>query len=143
MSGTNSPTPAELAERTFAFAREAEARRDWAQALSRWNTARRRCPDLPAGHLRPAVALRRPGRLEEAERLLTAAVQRFPEDGLLRFEHAVVAAERADWPAAVERWAVLRSRLPEQLAGYVGGAVALREQGRFDEAEALFADVVA
>ncbi|HEX3538233.1 MAG TPA: tetratricopeptide repeat protein [Stellaceae bacterium] len=210
MAETSSPTPAELAARTFAFAGEAEAQKDWPQALERWNLARRSFPDQTAGYIGAAVALRELGRFDDAEALLGQAIERFPHDsgpwvgwaalphgrgdwavaaqrwgrirarfpqeamgyslgvvalralgrtaeaelvlaaalehfpdeGRLRFEYAVAAAERADWRAAAERWEVLRSHLPDQPAGYVGGAAALREQGRFAEAEALLADAV-
>src|SRR6185437_6976398 len=71
-----------------------------------------------------------------------AAIEHFPDEGRLRFEYAVAAAERADWPAATERWDIVRSSCPDQPAGFVGGAAALREQGRLDEAEALLAEAV-
>lgn len=211
MSVSGSLSAAELAERTFAFAREAEAQKDWALALERWNLARRSFPDQPAGFIGAAVALRELGRFDDAEALLGQAVERFPHDpgpwvgwaalphgrsdwaaaaqrwgrirarfpqeamgyslgvvalqalgrvaeaelvlaaaiehfpdeGRLRFEYAVAAAERADWPAAAERWEALRSRFADQPAGYLGGAAAMREQGRLDAAEALLAEAVA
>jgi tetratricopeptide (TPR) repeat protein len=210
MAETSSPTPAELAERTFAFAREAEAQKDWVRALERWNLARRSFPERPAGYIGAAVALRELGRFNEADALLGQAIERFPHDsgplvgwaalahgqadwtaaaqrwgtirarfprealgyslgvvalralgrtaeaelvlataiqhfpdeGRLRFEYAVAAAERADWPAAAERWEALRARFPEQPGGYIGGADALSAQGRLEEAEALLTEAV-
>lgn len=125
------------------WARLGEHHSDRSEAVRRWDLVRQRFPEQLAGHVGAAQALREAGRFDEAEALLAGALGRFPDEGLLRFEHAVVAAAREDWPAATERWASLRARFPEQPAGYVAGAVALREQGRRAGAEALLADAIA
>jgi tetratricopeptide (TPR) repeat protein len=104
---------------------------------------RARFPREALGYSLGVVALRALGRTAEAELVLETAIQHFPEEGRLRFEYAVAAAERADWAAAAERWEALRARFPEQPGGYIGGADALRAQGRIEEAEALLAEAVA
>ena len=125
------------------WARLGEHHSNRAEAVRRWDRVRERFPDQPAGHLGAAQARREAGQIDQAETLLAAALERFPHEGVLRFEHAVLAAARADWPAAAERWQILRERFPEQPAGYVAGAVALREQGRRADAEALLVEAAA
>lgn len=137
MSLASSPSPAELAERTFAFAREADARRDWAQALSRWTLARNSFPDNPTGYIGGAVALRELGRFDEAETLIRDATARFPKDPGPTIGWAALSHGRRDWAAAAERWARLRADFPQQAVGYALGAAALRALGRHAEAEAV------
>jgi len=137
MSLASSPSPAELAERTFAFAREAEARRDWAQALSRWTLARNSFPDHSTGYIGGAVALRELGRFDEAETLLRDAMARFPNDPGPAIGWAALSHGRQDWAAAAERWARLRAEFPQQAVGYALGAAALRALARHTEAEAV------
>lgn len=137
MSEAHSPSPAELAERTFAYAREAEVQKNWEEALARWNLARRSFPDHPAGHLGAAVALRELGRTGEAEGLIAEAMARFPDDPAPLIGWAALAHGQGDWAVAAERWTKLRSRFPEAPVGYALGLAALRALGRDEEAVAL------
>ena len=125
------------------WARLGEHHSNLGEAVQRWEMVRQRFPDQLAGHVGVTQALREAGRFDEAEAAIATALDRFPDQAVLRFEHAVLAAAGADWPAAETRWALLRERFPEQPAGFVGGAVAVRDQGRHDEAEALIGDAVA
>src|SRR5213078_356733 len=118
MSVSSSPSAAELAERTFAFAREAEAQKDWPLALERWNLARRSFPDQAAGHIGAAVALRELGRFDEAEMSLGEAIERVPNDPAPWIGWAALAHGRSDWIAAAERWASVRTRFPQEAIGY-------------------------
>ena len=54
-------------------------------------------------------------------------------------EYATLAQRRRDWPEAERRWASIHELFPRNTEAYIGLAVALREQQRFDKAEALFA----
>jgi tetratricopeptide (TPR) repeat protein len=54
----------------------------------------------------------------------------------------VVAIERKDWAVAIERWEGVWERRLDEVAGYLGGAVALRETTRLDEAEALLREAL-
>lgn len=137
MSLTDSPSPSELAERTFAYAREAEADRDWPQALARWTLARKSFPDRPPGYIGAAVALRELGRLDEAEAVIGEAVARFPDDPGPRVGWAALAHGRGDWAAAAERWDSVRARFPQEVIGYSLGAAALRGLGRDRDAETV------
>lgn len=126
----------ELVER----AREATQRRDWLEALCRWDAVRQRYPDDPWAHCQAGDALRSAGRLDEAEALLAAGIVRFPDHRHIAVAHARTAVARHDWEAALARWEAIRTRFPDVPEAYRGGAEALRELGRADAAEALFAD---
>ena len=115
----------------------AHHRRDWQTAIGQWEAVRRRFPQLVAGHVGGAQALREAGRLDEAEMLLAAGIEAFPGDAGLRIEHAATAARRGDWAEAARRWDEVRARFPDHPASYTGAAQALRAERRFAEADAI------
>ena len=119
------------------FARLAEARRDQAEALRRWETVREAFPDQAVGYTGAATLLREARRFEEAERLLADAAARFPDDARLDIERAVLAHNRRDWSEAARRWERVRARLPDERSGYFLGAAALRELSRLDEVQTV------
>lgn len=129
------PTPAQAQQ----WALVADRRGDRATALLRWEDARRRFPSVPGVFSGYGACLAAAGRLDEAETLLQRAVRRFPEDLLCRIEYARVAASRKDWAVALERWRFVRDDLANDF-GITGMGAALRELGRFDEADQLLAD---
>jgi predicted Zn-dependent protease len=118
-------------------ARLVQARRDWPEAERRWAAVRARLPDEEAGYTSGARALREQGRGDEADQLLREAIARFPERRKPLTEHAWLAHIRRDWPAAVERWAVVRAHFPRHAEAYLQAAHALRGLGRDAEAEPL------
>jgi len=75
------------------------------------------------------------GQLVEVEPLIESGKRRFPETGALFVHHAVAAERRRDWAVAAARWAEVRHRLPDALEGYLGGGAALRELGRYTDAD--------
>jgi predicted Zn-dependent protease len=118
----------------------AHHRRDWPQALSRWQAARDRFPNLQAGYVAGAVALREAARLEEAEDLLRLALARFPGEQAPLVEHAWLATAQRNWPEAVSRWQRVRQHFPRLITGYHRGANALIEMRQFPEADALLTE---
>ena len=132
----------DAAEMPVEFARMAHARRDWASAVDRWETARERFPDQIACYTGEALALRELGRFDEAEALLDAAVTRFPDQPGPRIEFAGLAQHRRDWQEAARRWAAVREFSPDSPIGYQAGATALRLAGLTEEAETLLTDAV-
>jgi tetratricopeptide (TPR) repeat protein len=119
------------------LARLAERRGDWA-AMERWcRSGLAINPSTWQSHTGLAVALRRQGRIGEAEAHLVAAQDRLPNEPAVFEEHASLAEAAQDWDQAQQRWAAIRQRFPNRSAGYRGGARVLREQGLLDEAAAL------
>lgn len=114
----------------------AQRRNATSDAILRWQEVRRKFPEFPMGYVQCAVCLTAVGRSADAETLLAQAAKRFPEDVFAQVEFARLAADRADWPAAVQRWGAVRVRFDAAI-GVSGTAQALREMGQLDEAEAV------
>src|SRR5262249_28045415 len=92
-------------------------RRDWPEALRRWKRVRSQFPDRPGGYTGVAMCLRELQRFEEAEAVLTEAIERFPDEPGPHLDYARIADARRDWAKAVERWERVRERCPDQSAG--------------------------
>lgn len=120
----------------------AQHRRDWDGAVQRWDEVRRRFPGQIAAYQGGSQALRETGRLEEAEALLAAGIDLFPGDAGLWIDHAALASRRRDWAEAARRWQAVRMRFPDHSASYTGAAQALREERRFEEADAILAEAL-
>lgn len=118
------------------YAMVAERQRDLDEAARRWALVRRKFPNRKLAYTAEVGALRRLGRLDEAESVLRQAMRRMPDDMTVLLEWGRVADARKDWEEAYRRWDSLRDRHP---AGYVGAAEALQKLGRTEEAEALLA----
>ena len=125
------------------YAGHAMDRKDYEEALRRYQEAINRDPWDIRGYLFSGHRLREFGRLDEAEALLRRARRRFRSDVRVYEDVARIAEMRPDWPEAARRWAVVRKRFPAQPSGWRGGAAALRKAGRIVEADALFAEAEA
>lgn len=116
--------------------------RDWAAAEQCW----RACLGISDGpwwvHAQLARCLAEQGKGDQAEAALAAGRQRFPTEPALTDEHARLAEQRSDWPAAEERWRDLLQKFPGRLAPYIGLAKALREQGRLEESDRILARAI-
>ena len=88
------------------YAREAQRRRDFAEAVRRWQAVRDEFPGDPGGYAGLAATLRESGQLDLAESVCTAALERFPDVPELLVQHASVAHARQDWAVAARRWEV-------------------------------------
>lgn len=124
-------------------ARTAQRRGDRHEALRRWTLVQQRFPNEPEGYSGVAAAHRDAGDFDQADAMLNWGQARFPDVPWLFFEYGWVAHLRRDWPEAVRRWQLVRWRAPEELVGYLQGAVALRAQERLDEAQALLQQAAA
>jgi tetratricopeptide (TPR) repeat protein len=122
------------------YAWAAYRRRDLPLALQRWAEVRAAFPDHPLGYTGAVVSLRETGALDAADALLETACTRFPADPSPFIEQAWMALARNDPALAALRWQAVRTRFPDHWLGYTGGALALRDLHRLDEAEALLTD---
>jgi tetratricopeptide (TPR) repeat protein len=118
-------------------ARVALLRRDWAEAATRWRAARARFPGRSANYIGEAWALREMRRFDEAEPLLQQAIDKFPDEAQPVLDYARVSEARGDWPEAARRWETARRKYPRDIAGFIGGSIALREMRQFDDADDL------
>ncbi|MGD0109579.1 MAG: hypothetical protein ABSC06_36960, partial [Rhodopila sp.] len=117
----------------------AQIKRDYDCSVRRWDAVRARFPGLISGYLDCVHPLRALGRITEAEAILIQAALRFPGEFAPARELASLALARRDWAQAVRLHAILREKFPDQIGGYGGGILALRELGQFEEAEAVAA----
>jgi tetratricopeptide (TPR) repeat protein len=120
------------------YAYVAERRGDWEEAVRRWHVVRRRFPDRERGWQSLTHCLIGAGRPAEAEAVALQGMAKFPDDLVLHLHAARCADQRADWPAALERWRILRDRF-DYVGGAVGMSQALRELDRLDEADEVAA----
>jgi tetratricopeptide (TPR) repeat protein len=114
----------------------AQARGDWAAAEQWWRALLAIDPNTWWAHTALANALHQQGRRSDAEAVLLAAHAALPGEPNILIDHARLAEHAGDWPAALERWTLLRDRLPADPRGHVERAAALRQLGRHEEAEA-------
>ncbi len=119
------------------FAAAAANRRDWPEAIRRWQQVRTRFPDRLVGFTNGAQALRQAERFDEAEALLLRAAEAFPNETAPATERAWLAFIRRDLAEAVRRWETVRSRFPALLSGYIDAVQPLRALQRIPEAEAV------
>jgi len=103
-------------ELLFEFARAALARGDWEAAIRRWQIAEERFPGSWQSPQGAALALRGMGRLDDAERVLRVAIERFPDEPEPLFDLARLAEVRGDWDEVISRWRAARARFPRTLA---------------------------
>ena len=120
----------------------ARNRGDNLAALQIFAELREQFPEHPAPHLRPVAILSQLRRFDEAERLLAEGAARFPNEPGFAIERAWLAHRRGDRAEAIGRWEGVRSAMPEHHVGYTGGALTLRDAGRFAEAEALLEEAM-
>ena len=118
-------------------ARLAEAQGQWPEAAIRWATVRRRFPMLPEAYAAGANALLKAGDAGSADTVIAEGLLRLPDAQGLWFEAARLADRRRDSEDAVALWSEIVRRFPDQPAGYLGHAIALRDRGRLDAAEAV------
>jgi tetratricopeptide (TPR) repeat protein len=106
-------------------------------SLRRWQVVRDRFPAALAGITATAPAPRETGRSWAAAPPPAAAAPRPTNDPAPAIEHALRAQNQGDWPEALRRWAVVRERFPDQTQAYTGAALAHRNAGDFDAADAM------
>ena len=112
-------------------------RPDLPEALRRWAALREDDPDHPAGWTGAIVTLRDAADMAAANDMAQAALAKFPNDPSVLVESGWLAMRRRAFAEAVSWWEDLRKQAPALQPGYIGGAQALIELRRFDEAETI------
>jgi len=121
------------------FALNAMKRPDPAQAVRRFGELVARFPDEVDGHVQLAAAMRLAKDFEGADRTLTAAHERFPENFEILMAWAITARERRDWPEALRRWDKLIAAHQDRPEGRRFAAEALLELRRPADARTVLA----
>jgi len=118
----------------------ASDRGDWPEAERRWTTAARRFSNWSWARLMWANALFQIGRRDEADAMLAAAVQTWPEEWVVWLSYGDMATRLGHWPEAVRRWREARARFIERPEPFARLTEALVGAGEIAEAEALIAE---
>src|ERR1019366_2931041 len=105
-------------EIAFTRAVIAQSRGDLTAACDRWAMVRAMKPQLPVGYQDGAARLVEAGRHADADAVLRAAIERFPDQIWPSRDFAYLAHNRKDWAEAAVRWEELRQRFPAEEAGY-------------------------
>ena len=124
----------------FVYARQAQSRKDWDEALRRYQATIQRNRKDPRGWAGAVSVLRTLKRLDEAEALARKANRVCPKRAEVQQELAWNAMARADWKEAELRWRLHREYNPKDKLAWHQGQIALRKLGRDEEADALLAD---
>ena len=95
------------------YARLAEDKKNWVEALRRLNTLRQQLPDEWQGYVRSASVLCELGRYEDAETIIRAAREKFPDQLEVIRGRAHVAYRRGAWSEAYARFAEVQKRDPQ------------------------------
>ena len=95
------------------YARVAHRRREWPEALLRWEYVCERFPTNAEGVSGVVAALEMLGDVEKREAILESAVLRFPDRVSFAIDYARVAHQRRDWPESLRRWTIADERFPD------------------------------
>ena len=117
------------------YARIAMLRRDWEEALRRWDPIRDQFAHV-AGFVGAAQALVRLKRYDAAEKMLQDARYRFGSGPEPMSEYARVAEARGDAAEAARRWHDVLSRFPLDMPVYLAASEAFERLGEPAQAEA-------
>jgi tetratricopeptide (TPR) repeat protein len=115
----------------------------WGTACAAWGALHARLPEdrniiIGYGH-----ALSENACLDAADSVLSAGLQRLPEDVEIAAHHAQVPAKKQDWVEAARRWQKLLRQSPDTAALWEMASAAYREAGLFEPAEQLLARAIA
>lgn len=72
--------------------------------------------------------------------MLAPALRMFPDDQAIAFLNGWLATRRREVAEAERIWREARERYPNEVDGYLGYALALRDVGRLDEADSILAE---
>ena len=109
----------------------------WVDALLSWGDLSSHHSDLRKTCLVLARELRDLGRRQEAESVFVLMMHRYPDDINPVLDYSMVAYAAREWPEAIRRFQLMRSRFPDVLDGYRFVSDLLVGQRRFDEADAV------
>lgn len=114
----------------------------WADALVSWEDFVTCHSDLGATCLGLARELRDLGQSEQAESIFRKMLDRFPASLKPALDFAMMAYARREWPEAIRRFEIVRSRFPDVLDGHRFVGDLLLGQRHFDEADAVLREAM-
>ena len=129
------------------YARIAEARSDFEEAIVRWQRMRnaQHDPTHPCyqnGTIGLGQCLSKIGRFDEAEALLQDFQNRFGSQIVILIELARIAEGRGTWEEAINRWQLVKAKFPMTHAGYHGQIQALKSNGQTAAVDAVMRELM-
>ena len=118
------------------FAWVAVGRRDWNDALVRWDSVLKRFPRTSVTAVGQGETLRELGQIDRSDEILESAIRDFPDDVMPSIHYAWNAKKRGDAVQALSRWQIGKGRFPENEYIAIGEVEALLELSRLAEAKA-------
>ena len=106
------------------------ARGDLNEAINRWGVVLNRFPWFDRAYTESASVMCKVGRDADADELLRLVVGRSPEYLPGHLEYARSAQRRGDWPAAAQRWSMVKAKFPDCVEAVGGEALALETMRR-------------
>jgi tetratricopeptide (TPR) repeat protein len=120
-----------------------DQRHDWNMATALWHVIHGRNSRNARAAIGYGQALRERGELDEADRILAAALPDNADNQELLANYAQVPAARLDWSTAALRWQHILERFPDTPALWAMAATAYREAGLFEPADLLLSRAIA
>jgi Flp pilus assembly protein TadD len=118
--------------------------KNWGEAILRSEIIRTKFPDLAEGYHLGGESLKLAGRMDEADLVLTQAIERFPSHIHCALQWADVAQMRHDeWSEVHRRWRLVQQQFAYHPITWSYFGAALREAGDFDQAEEILAAALA
>jgi tetratricopeptide (TPR) repeat protein len=115
----------------------AEHQGDWPEAARRWARVREEEPAFWRAYINSARVASAQGDTKTAGAFLAELTTRYPDEAVGWLERAKFAEAEGDWPTAEACWGQIVELQPRDPQGPAGQARSLRNQARFDEADAL------
>ena len=112
-------------------------KKDYNEALSRWQIVRNRFPNKAPGYIRASNTYCALERFQDAIVMCKTCMESVPKDISSVIEYAEISMRKKDFKEALTRWGDLRERYPNQAQGYVRASIANCEIEKFLEAENL------
>jgi predicted Zn-dependent protease len=118
-------------------ARRAGGAGDWPEASRCYARMRQDFPTRIEGYDESLDALVNDGHPDAVEAVIAEGMRRLPDAWMIWHGSARIAGRLGEHEEAVRRWEEMRTRFPVEPWGYLGGAEALAQAGRGEEAAVL------
>jgi predicted Zn-dependent protease len=123
--------------------KNAAFRGDIDETMKAFNHLRAVAPGVAISSETAVRSLLAVGKIDLAESVLEEGLRKYPGIYILMLLHADIAGLRGDWMEANRRWKAMRRKFPDNFWVCFWGAVALKENGQFGEADKLLERAIA
>ncbi len=119
-----------------------KAQCDWPQAFKIWDEYRKQFPLDAVGYAKSIKSLIEWGKLDQAEELIDRSLGRFSNVSDIEMCIGEISMRRGNWSKANSDWIEFRSKFPSHPTGFICGIIALRQNGKLEEANNLLSEAL-